>query len=74
MTTAIASANAGVLIAGTERALGSGTDGLRKAWNDRRAYRATVAELDALTDRQLADVGIARGAIRTHVRMAIYGN
>ena len=30
----------------------------------RGAYRRTVAELEALDDRQLADLGIARGDIR----------
>ena len=75
MTTAIATAaGAGVLTTGTERTLGTGTGGLRRAWSDYRAFRASVAELDALSDRELADVGIARSAIRLHVRKAIYGN
>jgi uncharacterized protein YjiS (DUF1127 family) len=33
-------------------------------------YRATVNELEFLTDRQLADVGILRANIREHARMA----
>jgi uncharacterized protein YjiS (DUF1127 family) len=75
MTTAIATApGAGVLTAGAERALGTGKVGPRAAWDKYRAYRASIAELNALTDRQLADVGIARAAIRPHVRTAIYGN
>jgi uncharacterized protein YjiS (DUF1127 family) len=35
-----------------------------------RRYRATVAELGVLTDRQLADIGIVRGNIREHARTA----
>jgi len=33
-----------------------------------RHYRATVAELSALTDQQLADVGVLRGEIREVAR------
>jgi uncharacterized protein YjiS (DUF1127 family) len=33
-------------------------------------YRATVNELEFLTDRQLADVGIVRANIREHARIA----
>ena len=74
MTTAIATASgAGVLATGAERTLGNGLVGLRAAWDKYRAFRASVAELDALTDRQLADVGIAREAIGPHVRTAVYG-
>ena len=75
MTTAIATASdAGVFTTGTERILGTGADGLRGAWSAYRAYRTSIAELSALTDRQLADVGVARAAIRTLVRTAVYGN
>lgn len=35
-----------------------------------RRYRATVAELDDLTDRQLADIGISRGNIAAVARTA----
>ena len=39
------------------------------AWlAERRHYRATVAELSALTDQQLADVGVLPGDIRTIAR------
>jgi uncharacterized protein YjiS (DUF1127 family) len=34
----------------------------------RRHYRATVAELSALTDRQLADVGVLPGQIHAIAR------
>jgi uncharacterized protein YjiS (DUF1127 family) len=74
MTTAIATpSGAGVLATGSERALGISGKGLRAVWTRYRAFRATVAELEALTERQLSDVGIARAGIRNHVRDAIYG-
>lgn len=74
MTTAIATqSGAGVLATGSERNLGIRRDGLRQAWERYRAYRTSVAELAALTDRQLADAGIARATIREQVRAAVYG-
>ena len=36
----------------------------------RLRYRATVEELDRLTDRQLADIGISRGNIVAVARIA----
>jgi len=72
MTTAIATP-AAVGVRASERALGNTQDGPRAAWQKYRAYRSSVAELAALTDRQLADVGIARSAIRTHARAAVFG-
>lgn len=74
MTTATATPMAaGVLATGSERTLGIGQDGLRAAWNKYRAFRRSIAELSALDDRQLADTGIARTAIRQHARRAAYG-
>jgi uncharacterized protein YjiS (DUF1127 family) len=35
---------------------------------ERRHYRATVAELSALTDQQLADVGVLPGQIQAIAR------
>lgn len=59
-------------------AAGSSSAGLfhrvNRAWDNFRAYRATLIELKALTDRQLADLGLARGSIRTVARHAVYGN
>jgi len=40
----------------------------------RRVYAQTVAELNALTDRELADLGIARAAISEIAHEAAYGN
>ena len=45
----------------------------RKALADRRAYLRTLDELSALTDRELADLGIARFAIRDVARASVYG-
>jgi uncharacterized protein YjiS (DUF1127 family) len=43
------------------------------AINQRRVYAQTVAELNALTDRELADLGISRFAIADIAREAAYG-
>ena len=39
----------------------------------RAVYAQTVRELNALTDRELADLGIARASITTVAREAAYG-
>jgi uncharacterized protein YjiS (DUF1127 family) len=39
----------------------------------RRTYLRTVAELNALTDRELTDLGISRVAITDIAREAAYG-
>lgn len=39
----------------------------------RRTYTQTVAELNALTDRELADLGISRISIPEIAREAAYG-
>lgn len=45
----------------------------RKAFADYRLYRQTLDELDALSDRELADLGISRLNITTIARDAAYG-
>ena len=40
----------------------------------RRAFRQTVASLDVLTDRQLADLGLKRSEIRRIAYQAAYGS
>ncbi len=40
----------------------------------RAQYRETVRELNALSDRELNDLGLGRGSIRFVARMAVYGN
>jgi uncharacterized protein YjiS (DUF1127 family) len=39
--------------------------------DERRRYRATVRELDALDDEILADVGVARGEIESVARRVV---
>ena len=48
-------------------------DALLTAVQQRRVFQRTVAELNALTDRELADLGISRLAIRDVARQAAYG-
>ena len=45
----------------------------RKAIADHRLYRQTLDELQALNDRELSDLGIARLAIRDVARDSVYG-
>ena len=73
MTTAIADRSGAGFLAGDEPTTVP-QDGLRRAWARHRAYRATLAELGQLTDRQLSDTGMSRGALRTAARRAVYGN
>ncbi|MDE9449398.1 DUF1127 domain-containing protein [Aliiroseovarius sp. Z3] len=40
----------------------------------RAQYRETVRELNALSDRELNDLGLGRSSIRFVARMAVYGN
>lgn len=44
-----------------------------KALIQRRTYLRTVAELNGLTDRELADLGISRLSIADIAREAAYG-
>lgn len=48
-------------------------DSMATAIQSRQVYLRTVAELNALTDRELADLGIARIAIPEIAREAAYG-
>jgi uncharacterized protein YjiS (DUF1127 family) len=45
----------------------------RKALEDRARYRHTLAELNALTDRDLKDLGMSRLDIAHFAREAVYG-
>lgn len=40
---------------------------------DYRAYRRTVAELRALSDHELVDLGLSRSGIRAAAVKAVYG-
>ena len=53
----------------TERFFAS-IEAAKVAMQRRRIYRTTVKELSALTDRDLCDLGIARGEIRSIAAMA----
>jgi len=65
-------ATAGSPLAGAERSAGTVVERLRASWRNYRAYRATIAELDTLTDRQLADTGLSRAMLRQAAHGAVY--
>jgi uncharacterized protein YjiS (DUF1127 family) len=48
-------------------------DGISTAVQQRRIYGRTLAELNALTDRELNDLGISRMAIPDLAHEAAYG-
>jgi uncharacterized protein YjiS (DUF1127 family) len=48
-------------------------DALIAAAQQRRVYARTVAELNALSDRELADLGIVRDMIAEIAHQAAYG-
>jgi uncharacterized protein YjiS (DUF1127 family) len=47
---------------------------LRQSLADYRNFRRTYDELDALSDRELADLGLSRPDIRFVANEAVYGN
>ena len=47
---------------------------LRQAWSDYRQYSSTVAELQLLSDRELADLGIHRSSISEIAHKSVYGD
>jgi uncharacterized protein YjiS (DUF1127 family) len=47
---------------------------LRQSYADHREYLATYDELNALSDRELADICLSRSRVREVAREAIYGN
>ncbi len=48
-------------------------DALKQRRELAREYRATFQELDQLSDRELADIGVARWEIPTLVSKHVYG-
>lgn len=46
---------------------------LKRAWANRRAYHRTVAELNSLGDRELADLGLHRSHIQSIAHESVYG-
>jgi len=47
---------------------------LRQSFADYREYLATYGELNALSDRELADIGLSRLNVHDVAREAVYGN
>lgn len=47
---------------------------LRQIFADYRQYQATYAELNALNDRELADIDLSRHSLRDVAFAAVYGN
>ncbi len=66
-------ANAALSVEVAEHMIGIAALGVRGAWQKHKAYRATCAELNALTDRQLGDLGIGRKTIKAVAHRAVYG-
>lgn len=74
MTTAHAAYTARqVLAAGTEQDKNTVSARLSQAWEKFQAYRTTLADLRALTDRQLGDVGLTRDTLKATAHRAVYG-
>jgi len=74
MTTAPAARFApDVLAAGTERSTSTASERTVQAWERFLAYRETLADLRALTDRQLGDVGLTRATLKETARRAVCG-
>lgn len=46
---------------------------IREGFDRWRLYRRTVAELGALSNRALADLGYSRGEVRAIARREVYG-
>lgn len=42
-----------------------------ETWREYQRYRRTRTELDTLTDRELADIGLARGDIESIARQSM---
>jgi uncharacterized protein YjiS (DUF1127 family) len=73
MTATTATSHPAILVSGAERSTGGWMARLGAAWEDYRMYRATLAELRDLTDRQLGDLGMHRGELKRIAREAVYG-
>ena len=74
MTTAsVARIAPAVLAAGTERTVATVSERLIQVGERFLAYRETLADLRALTGRQLSDVGMTRATLKETARRAVYG-
>ncbi|WP_372573744.1 DUF1127 domain-containing protein [Ruegeria jejuensis] len=52
----------------------AGIESLKNRFEQYRVYRRTLSELSALSDRELADLGMHRGMIRSIAMEAAYDN
>ncbi len=73
MTTATAARSALPVLAAGERRVGTAATRLGEARQKFRSYRATLRDLRALTDRQLADVGLTRDMVKETAHRTVYG-
>lgn len=71
MTAYIAKSQTRAVVAGSEPSTGNLATRLRKMWQDYLTYTRTVAELQALSDKQLADLGMRRSKLRAIARASI---
>jgi uncharacterized protein YjiS (DUF1127 family) len=53
--------------------IGAWLAGFGRATQDYRLYRQTLNELGAMSDRDLADIGISRVQVEDIAREAVYG-
>lgn len=47
--------------------------GLLADWNTYRTYRATLAQLEELSERELLDLGLSRSGLKAVARESAYG-
>jgi uncharacterized protein YjiS (DUF1127 family) len=73
MTNVYASTQGRSLASGFEADLGSVLDRARHAWMQHRAYRRTLTELRALSDRTLRDLDFDRDDLSATARRDVYG-
>lgn len=59
--------------AGVSRRIAHWAAGFPAGWRRRAEYRRTVRELQGLTNRELADIGLTRGEIRQVASTAVGG-
>ena len=71
MATTFATAN--LSTAARRGGLAGRIEGIRTSYAQWRVYRRTVAELSALSDRDLSDLGLGRASIRAVALEAAYG-
>ncbi len=64
---------AGRALAGNATGPARWIDDIRQAFALHRQYLTTLGELEAMTDRELADLNLSRASIRDVAREAVYG-